>query len=201
MKRLSVIASSLLVIAVAVVGCAQMSAMTGTGWVTLIDGPKGMENFNQVGTTNWAVVDGVLQADKRTSKTPAYLVTKKSYTDYEIRVEFWASHDANSGIYMRCKDPKKIADTSCYEVNIFDQRKDPAFGTGGIVYFAAVPPIYKAGGKWNVYEITAKGPNLTVKLNGVQTVQLVNKKYKSGPIALQHGQGVIKFRKVQIREL
>jgi hypothetical protein len=201
MKRLSVIASSLLVVAFAAFGCAQMSSMMDTGWVTLIDGPKGMENFNQVGTTNWAVVDGVLQADKRTSKTPAYLVSKNSYTDFELRVEFWASHDANSGIFMRCQDPKKIADTSCYEANIFDQRKDPAFGTGGIVYFATVQPIYKAGGKWNVYEITAKGPDLTVKLNGVETVKLSNKKYKSGPFALQHGQGVIKFRKVQIKPL
>ena len=40
-----------------------------------------------------------------------------------------------------------------------------------------------------------------IKLNGVQTVKLSNKKYKSGPFALQHGQGVIKFRKVQIRPL
>jgi hypothetical protein len=59
----------------------------------------------------------------------------------------------------------------------------------------------KAGGKWNVYEITAKGADLTIKLNGVETVKLNNKKYKGGPFALQHGAGVIKFRKVMVRPL
>lgn len=37
--------------------------------------------------------------------------------------------------------------------------------------------------------------------NGVKTVELKSKKYKSGPIALQYGKGVVKFRKVEIREL
>jgi len=201
MKRLCVITLGLLVIAFTAFGCAQMSALMDTGWVTLIDGPKGMENFNQVGSTNWAVVDGILQADKRTSKTPAYLVTKNSYKDFELRVEFWASHDANSGIFMRCQNPNVITDKSCYEANIFDTRPDPTYGTGGIPWFAKVSPMPKAGGKWNTYEITAKGSNLVVVLNGVKTVELQHSAFASGPIALQHGQGVIKFRKVQIKPL
>jgi hypothetical protein len=196
MKRLSVIASTLLVVAFTALGCAQMSSVydSATGWTTLIDGEKGMENFNRVGTTNWAVVDGVLQADKRTSKTPAYL-------DFEIRVEFWASHDANSGIFMRCQNPNVITDKSCYEANIFDQRKDPTYGTGAIVHLAAVSPMPKAGGKWNTYEITVKGDHLVLVLNGVKTVELRHSAFASGPIALQHGSGVIKFRKVQIKPL
>ena len=40
-------------------------------------------------------------------------------------VEFWASDDANSGIFIRCQNPKQITDRSCYEVNIFDQRPGP----------------------------------------------------------------------------
>ena len=74
-----------------------------------------------------------------------------------IHVEFWASDDANSGIFIRCQNPKQIGDRSCYEVNIFDQRPDPTYGTGGIVHFAEVNPMPKAGGKWNTFEITAKG--------------------------------------------
>ncbi len=202
MNHISAIAAALLVIAFTIFGCSYLPfGQSDAGWITLIDGPKGMENFNQVGTTNWAVVDGILQADKRTSKTPAYLVTKNSYKDFEIRVEFWASHDANSGIFMRCQDPNVITDKSCYEANIFDQRKDPTYGTGAIVWLAPVSPMPKAGGKWNTYEITAKGSRLVVMLNGVKTVELEHKAFAGGPIALQHGAGVIKFRKVQIRPL
>ena len=49
----------------------------------------------------------------------------------------------------------------------------------------------KAGGKWNTYEITAKGSQLTVVLNGVKTVNLQHGKYAAGPFALQYG-GVAK---------
>jgi hypothetical protein len=198
MKRFSIIGIGLLVTALTIAGCATMS---DSGWVTLIDGPKGMENFNQVGSTNWAVLDGILQADKRTSKTPAYLVSKDVYKDFELRVEFWASHDANSGIFMRCQNPAVITDKSCYEANIFDTRKDPTYGTGAIVWLAAVSPMPKAGGRWNTYEIHVKGSEVTVKLNGAVTVSMQDRQFASGPFALQHGQGVIKFRKVQIRKL
>jgi hypothetical protein len=118
-----------------------------------------------------------------------------------IRVEFWASDDANSGIFMRCADPKNITDKSCYEANIFDQRPDPTYGTGAIVHIAKISTMPKAGGKWNTYEITAKGPRLTVMLNGAQTVDVQDSKFASGPIALQWGRGVVRFRKVQIKPL
>jgi hypothetical protein len=182
-------------------GCAgQPYGQADSGWVTLLDGAKGLENWDRVGTANWQVVDGVVQAD-RSEKGAGYLVTRKPYGDFAIRVEFWASDDANSGIYMRCADPKNITDKSCYEANIFDQRPDPTYGTGAIVHIAKVSSMPKAGGKWNVYEITAKGPKLSVVLNGQQTVEATDTQFASGPIALQWGRGVVKFRKVQVRPL
>ena len=98
-------------------------------------------------------------------------------------------------------DPKKIGDKTCYEVNIFDQRKDPSYGTGAITSFVEVNPMPKAGGKWNTFEITAKGRQITVVLNGKTTADLHNGMFTDGPFALQHGAGVIKFRKVQIKPL
>ncbi len=176
------------------------SGQTGEGWVTLLDS-KTMGDWNQVGESNWRLEDGAVVADKKTSKDPAYLVSKNSYKDFQVYAEFWASDDANSGIFLRCQDPTKIGDRSCYEVNIFDTRPDPSYGTGGIVHFAEVNPMPKAGGKWNTYEITAKGRQITVVLNGQKTVELHNGLLVEGPIALQHGAGVIKFRKVAIKPL
>lgn len=182
-------------------GCAQMPEWAGGGgYTTLLDGPNGMENWNRVGDANWRIAEGVLVADSG-GKTPGYLVSKNSYKDFVVRVEFWSSDDANSGIFMRCQDPKVITDKSCYEANIFDQRPDPSYGTGGIVHFAKVSPMPKAGGKWNTYEITAKGSKLTVLLNGQRTVELDDKQFAGGPIALQWGRGVMKFRKVQVKPI
>ena len=175
----------------------------GTGsWQTLVDNGKGMENFDKFREANWQVKDDSIYADAG-GKDPAYLVSKKSYSDFDIRVEFWASHDANSCIFVRCQDVKNIGDENCYEANIFDQRPDPSQGTGGIVKVASLQKPYpQAGGKWNVMEVSARGNRLIVVLNGQQTVDVIaTRNHMSGPIALQWGRGVIKFRKVQIREL
>ena len=171
------------------------------GWITLVDGTKGLDHFNRVGEANWTAVDGAIQATQG-GKTPAYLVSRNSYGDFMMRVEFWASDDANSGVFMRCQDPGKITDENCYEANIFDQRPDPTYSTGAIVKVAPVaPPLPKAGGKWNTYEITMRGPHLVLVLNGQKTVDIRDPKFASGPFALQWGRGTVKFRKVEIKPL
>ena len=179
-------------------GCATLGL---SGSTTLVDGTKGLDNFTRVGEANWTATDGAIQATQG-GKEASYLVSKSSYKDFTMRVEFWASDDANSGIFMRCQDPAKITDESCYEANIFDQRPDPTYGTGAIVKVAKVAqPMPKAGGKWNTYEITMKGSHLILVLNGVKTIDVQDTKFVSGPFALQWGRGTIKFRKVEIKPI
>jgi hypothetical protein len=182
-------------------GAPQALAQSGPGWVTLFDGKTIGDQWNKVGETNWRVEDGAIVADKRTSKGPAHLVTKDKYKDFQVYVEFWASDDANSGIFLRCQNPEQITDRSCYEANIFDQRKDPTYGTGAIVRHVEVNPMPKAGGKWNTYEITAKGRDITLVFNGKETAKLRSEMFMEGPVTLQHGAGTIKFRKVAIKPL
>ena len=122
-----------LVFAAAVGGCASGGAPGG--WTTLIDGTRGLDNFNRVGEANWSAADGAVQASQG-GKDAAFLVTRTAYKDVMIRAEFWASDDANSGIFFRCQDPGKITDENCYEANIFDQRPDPTYATGAIVKVA-----------------------------------------------------------------
>ncbi len=186
-------------------GCA--SPLGGAGWVTLIDGDKGLDNWNRLGDANWRSAAGAIVADEGKG---GFLVSKNSYKDFILVAEFWAATDTNSGLFLRAADANKIGADSSYEVNIWDIRPDPKYGTGGIVDFAAVPvpPIYKAGGRWNTYEVEARGNIITVKFNGVQTVRLENSKYGSGPFALQYGAGVqgarggpIQWRKVMIKPL
>jgi hypothetical protein len=208
MKNLSLITMGLLVIGVSVFGCSQqMSGQGDAGWVTLLDGsnPKSLDNWNRIGDANWRVEDGAVVADKGKGGN---LVSKNSYKDFQIRAEFWADHNTNSGIFIRISDPKSIGSKTAYEVNIYDQRSEPEYGTGAIVNVGKVSPMPKAGGKWNTYEITAKGPQLTVVLNGIKTVDIQHGQFPEGPFALQFGNldkgapgGPIKWRKVQIKPL
>lgn len=185
----------------AMLGCASTSSGSGAtpadaGWITMLDG-NNINAWEAIGTANWRITDGLVQAELGSG----YLVSKKSYKDFQIRAEFWVDDEANSGIFIRCANPKEITADNSYEVNIFDQRPDPSYGTGAIVNFSRISPMPRAGGRWNVYEITAKGPQIMVWLNGVQTANLTNEKFANGPIALQRTSGVVKFRKLQIRPL
>jgi hypothetical protein len=103
---------------------------------------------------------------------------------------------------LRCQDPKKVGSDNAYEVNIFDQRPDPTYGTGAIVDVVKVAqPGPQAANRWNTYEISARGDRMVVVLNGQQTADGRDIRWRSGPIALQSAAGTIRFRKVQIRVL
>ena len=196
--RIRTMAAGLLIGAAALYGGAAFGE--GDGWVTLVDkGKKG--EWNEVGKANWEMKDGILSADKLDGKDNAYLVSKTPYKDFQIYAEFWVDEEANSGIFIRCEKPESVDGKTCYEVNIFDKRPDPSYGTGAIVDVAKVDPMPKAAGKWNVYEITAQESHFVVTLNGQKTADAQDSKHASGYIALQYGSGVVKFRKVQIKAL
>jgi 3-keto-disaccharide hydrolase len=198
MKRF--VAVSLLIALVALAGCAQ--TRRDSGWITLLDG-RSLENWTTLGDANWRIEDGAAVADRGNG----LLVAKQSFGDFELRAEFYVDENANSGIYIRGTDRNKISSATAYEVNIFDKRPDPSYGTGAIVGVAKASPVLKAGGQWNVYEITAKGDEMTVVLNGIRTAYARDSKHAGGVLALQHGEdavgntGLVKFRKVEIRSL
>ena len=199
MKRLIRIVAVSLAVALTVSSCATYSP--SQGWVTLIDGEAGLDNFTRIGGANWRAEGGAIVADKSTTKGASVLVSKRTFKDFELYAEFWADHDTNSGLYIRCTDQSKVSSASAYEAQIWDRNPNAAMSTGALLPMSSVPPIYKAGGRWNTYEIHAKGPQITIKLNGVVTVHVEDGRYPAGAIGLQQNAGVIKWRKLLVREL
>lgn len=158
---------------------------------------RSLDGWTPVGGANWAVRDGVVSAD---NGAVGFLVSEGRYRDFDLRVEIWASPEANSGVFIRCSDPARIDADNAYEVNVYDTRPDPTYGTGAIVGLAKVDPMPKAGGRWNLIEITARGDLFRVVFNGIRTVEAARDgRFAQGPIALQYGIGVVRFRKVEIR--
>jgi 3-keto-disaccharide hydrolase len=171
------------------------------GFVALFDG-KNLEHWQGNDKAQFTIEDGAIVAKgKKDPKDNAFLISKDKYKDFQLRVEVWASEDANSGVFIRCEDPANPGAKTCYECNIFDTRPDPSYGTGAIVFFAEVSPMPKAGGKWNTMEIMAKGRDLSVTFNGQKTAQVRNGLHPEGVIALQFAEGTVKFRKVEIKPL
>ncbi len=207
MKQISklIVTCGVVLLTLAIQGCSYMPVAVTSwidapskdeGWTVLFDGSN-LNNWTAIGNANWRLYDGSVQAEIGAG----YLISKKSYKDFQIKAEFWADEEANSGIFIRLSDPKSVTADNSYEANIFDKRPDPSYGTGAIVNVSKIDPMPKAANKWNTYEITAKGDQLTVTLNGVVTADVKNSKFASGPIALQSAGGVIKFRRVWIKPL
>jgi hypothetical protein len=198
MTRRSVISMGLLLAGSAILWQAHDAIGQTTGWKVLFDGSNA-NNFEPIGNANWRMLEGgILQADVGNG----FLVTKEEFGDFELRAEFWVDATANSGVFIRATDPAKVTGSNAYEVNIFDTRPDPSYGTGAIVNVAKVSPMPRAADRWNTYEITAKGGEFTVILNGIKTVDgAKDSKHAKGRIALQYGGGIVRFRKVEIRPL
>lgn len=195
MHRILTIAASFVFLALC--GCATQPG--GTGWVTLIDGESGLQNFTQLGAANWTAVNGAIQADKKTTADAGILLSKDSYKDLEVYAEFWADEEANSGIYIRVMNQKVVNTRAAYEIQIWD--KSPTMATASLMPPAKAAPSFKAAGKWNTMEISARGPRMTVKMNGEQAVDVSDTAFTHGPVALQYNAGTIRFRKVMVRPL
>jgi hypothetical protein len=165
-------------------------------WKVILDGTT-LKGWDVVGDANWSVADGAVQA----TMGSGFLVTPASYADFQMTADFWVSDDANSGIFIRLSDAKTITATNSYEVNIYDKRPDPAYRTGAIVDVAKPLAQINTGGKWNTVDITARGTKLIVVMNGTKTVDVDDKKFARGPLALQYSAGTVKFKNVRIRTL
>jgi len=175
-------------------GCANMPASSSNDWITVLD-KTGWQGWNVVGDADWRMQDGAAFADSGTG----FLVSRDLYSNFDLRVEFWADAEANSGVFLRCEDPQTITPARCYEVNVFDSRPDLANGTGAIIRVAPASTKVPTSGKWNTFEISADGDHLLVTLNGVRVVDVRDTRRASGHLALQRAAGAVKFRRVQIR--
>ena len=146
----------------------------------------------------WIVVEGTL------SLTPPCvdLVSERTFGDVKLHVEFMYPAKANSGLYLRGR----------YEVQIQDDagRALDALRMGGVYGF--IRPYTDAtapAGQWQVYDITLRGPRVTIALNGkiiadnevitgITGGALDSAEGTPGPLMLQGDHGKVSFKKITL---
>jgi hypothetical protein len=182
-----------LLIALQVTACAAALAALGpvhamtsiqpdeTGFVQLFNGKdlsgwvygkraNGAENKSGKG---YQVENGVLFSTKEDGGN---LYTEKEYADFVYRFEFKLTENANNGIGIRAPLQGDAAYAGI-EIQVLDDggsqyTKLQPFQYHGSIYGMIAPKrgFQKPVGEWNTEEITAKGRQITVKLNGTTIV-------------------------------
>ncbi|UTW45129.1 DUF1080 domain-containing protein [bacterium SCSIO 12696] len=186
-------------LAIFVVCMTSCSHTNKTNWQSLFDGSS-TSGWTQSGEAIWSVNNGELAV--LPSEPNGYLVTERTFANFQLTLEFWPDAQVNSGVFIRCPDNKKIAAGTCYEMNIWDNHPNQSYRTGAIVKYQKPLAQVNTIGKWNRYEITAVDNVITVKINGVVTGQLKDDYLNQGYIALQRfNGGLIKFRNIKIKEI
>jgi hypothetical protein len=187
------------------------------GFVQLFDG-KTLDGWKG-STKGYQAKDGVLVCPK---KGGGQLWTNKKFGDFVLRFEFKLTPGANNGLGIRAPGRGDPAYTGM-ELQILDNTankyaKLKPYQYHGSIYgvVAAKRGHLKPVGEWNVQEVTAKGDQIKVVLNG-QTIVDANireaskdgtadhKKHpgllnKTGHIGfLGHGSHV-EFRNIRVKE-
>ena len=167
----------------------------------------------------WRFHDGVLEGTGQGT----WLVSKEPYGDFVLELDWRIDRGANAGVGLRfppAGDPAyrgmevQIVDGERY----YRGRGEPRQRTGSI--HNAVPASQQAAnppGQWNHYRITARGPRISVVLNG-QTVVDVNlaehtrpvnetgapplaQRPRTGRIGFQNLSGGLELRNIRIKRL
>jgi hypothetical protein len=180
------------------------------GWVSLFNG-KDLAGWISVGAERWTVEDAAIHGVGVT-KGYGYLMTDKSYKDFELTLRFKCETDGNSGVFYRTSFKPGTADVA--EGYQFEIDRTLMHHTGGIytarrgwiVWPSAENELVLKPNDWNDYVLTVQGNHHRARLNGVQMIDFTDpfNEVEDGAIALQlhaGGQANMRFKDIYIRDL
>ena len=133
--------------------------------------------------------------------TAGFVMTKNTYDDFQLELEFYPDNTINSGVFVRCKAIALDA-SDCHEMNIWDLHPNQKFRTGAIVTKAAPEVMVNTVNKWNTYKIRCLDNQVNVWVNDSLTAVFEDGILGPGHIGLQAaGNGTIRFRNIALQEL
>ncbi|HUY35894.1 MAG TPA: DUF1080 domain-containing protein [Pirellulales bacterium] len=165
------------------------------GWILLFDGET---EFGWKGAkgANWKAAGGVISVSEG---EPGLLSTSSEFGDYQLKVDFRAAPQTNSGIFLRTPPMPVDPAADCYELNI--AADENPFPTGSFVKRRKTDGGHTTG-RWQRYDVTARANRFTVRLDGRLVLDYTDPKpLGRGAIGLQLNSGAVEFRDIKLRPL
>lgn len=172
---------------------------------------KNLKGWEPTPGGKWEVKNGVIVGTSpKSERRHGILLTKKRFKDFVVKAKFRVLH-GDSGFYFRVDRVKSGVSVHGFQVEIDETDETGGlYETGGRGWVhqptakVAKKRAYKKG-EWSDLELTAKGGDITVKINGVVSTKLTNdKSRKEGHIGLQlHGSQVmhVEYKDIQLKPL
>jgi hypothetical protein len=166
------------------------------GWIALFDG-ESLFGWQAESDANWRVENGCIAADQGTS--PGLLRTSAQFDRYELRLEFQADAQTNSGVFVRTSPRPTNPQADCFEVNIAPPENP--FPTGSLVArIKATVPLDDA--PWHRLAIDVLEDKIVVEVDDRETAVAEGKPpFGRGYIGLQYNSGPVRFRNIRLRPL
>lgn len=157
------------------------------------------KDWDAYGDANWSFFNNELIGE--ITDGAGFVMSRKSYEDFILELEFKPDSTINSGVFIHCRD-KDINPSDCYELNIWDLHPDQDNRTGAIVTRKTPLAFIKTINKWNTYRIKAEKSHIRVWINDTLTAESKDDGLSGGYIGLQaKGTGEIRFRNVKMKSL
>jgi len=201
------------------------------GWTVLFDG-QSTEHFrgykkDGFPEKGWAVEDGTLRVIANT-RGSGDIITKETYSDFDLRWEWKVAEGANSGVMYRVEEGRGATYFTGPEYQILgdDKHRDgnnPKTSAGALYALIACndKKTLKPVGEWNSSRIVIHNNKVQHWLNGEVVVQYVwasdeikqliaNSKFKNwkqfmtkkeGHIAFQYHNDDVWYRNIRIKDL
>jgi hypothetical protein len=218
-------------ISTSIFASAQDNTLTKTeksqGWQLLFNGEDMSQwrNFKKETLSNkWQVQQGEMRLSE---KGAGDILTKKSYVNFDLRLDWKISIAGNSGIFILADEAGSQIYSHAVEVQILDNERHSdnklASHLSGSIYDIIASPIksHKSAGEWNTVRVRMLHKSLKVWQNDVLTAdvvvgskkwqQLVEKsKFKdwqgfaltdAGHIGLQDHNDPVAFKNIKIKVL
>lgn len=185
------------------------------GWTFIVKPDKDGKKADPKDT--WSVAaDGYIRC---MGKPNGCMVTTKEYGDYVLKLKWRFPADSkggNSGVLLRVQDEKywptsveaQLASGRAGDfwliyppdvtLDVDKARQDPKEPRHYYRLDTKDPPEKKFG-EWNEYEITCKGGDVTLVVNGVKVNEGKNGNLKKGRIALQSEGTEVHFKDIVIK--
>ncbi|HEY1188641.1 MAG TPA: DUF1080 domain-containing protein [Gemmata sp.] len=186
------------------------------GWTFIVKPDKAGKKADPKDT--WSVVDGTIRC---TGKPNGCMVTKGEYGDYVLKLKWRfpaGGKGGNTGVLLHVRDDKYwptsieaqlltgragdllLTNPPDAKLDVDPKRQNPKVERH-FFRMETRADVEKKLGEWNQYEITCKGGDIALVINGVKVNEGKNGNLTGGRIALQSEGAEVHFKDVAIKSL